>query len=97
MDLTKQQIDAHRAKHGELFRYTTTDGKSCLLKTPDLMTLDACRTIAAGSSIKFDKALIDNCWVDGDVELKTEDKYLMGLFEWTQALIIKVDGTLEKL
>ena len=97
MEWTKQQIDAYKAKYGDVFQYTTTDKKSALFRTPDLMTLDACRTVSGGSSIKFDKALVENCWIDGDVELKTEDKYLMGLFDWTAALIVRIDGQLEKL
>lgn len=94
---TKEQIEQYKKEYGSIFRYTSSDGKQCLLKSPDLNTLDACRTISGGSSIKFDKALVENCWIDGDSELKAEDKYQMGLFDWLGGIIKKVDGQLEEL
>lgn len=97
MDWTKEQIKKYKGEHGTLYRYTADDGKSCLLRSPDLNILDACRTVSGGSSIKFDKALVENCWVDGDEELKTVDKYQMGLFDWLGGIIQKVDGQLEEL
>ena len=97
MDFTKEQIDAYKQQYGTIFRYRSTDGKSCLLKSPDLQTLDACRIISGGSSIKFDIALVENCFIAGDEEFKTNDKYRMGLFEWLGTIIQKVDGELEEL
>jgi len=97
MKWTKEQIEAYKEKYGSLYKYTANDGKSCLLRSPGLEILDACRTISGGSSIKFDKALVENCWVDGDNELKTLDKYQMGLFDWLGGIIQKVDGELEEL
>lgn len=97
MNWTKEQIKKYKDEHGTLYRYTADDGKSCLLRSPDLNILDACRTVSGGSSIKFDQALVENCWVDGDEELKTVDKYQMGLFDWLGSIIQKVDGQLEEL
>lgn len=97
MKWSDEQIKVFKEKYGNIFKYTTKDGKSCLLRSPNLDILDACRTISGGSSIRFDKALIDNCWIDGDKELKTVDKYQMGLFDWLGAIIDKVDGELEQL
>lgn len=80
-----------------MYQYKTKCGKSCLLKSPDLEVIDACRTISGGSSIKFDKALVENCWINGDNDLRTVPKYQLGLFDWLGAIIEKVDGELEKL
>lgn len=97
MEFTDAQIKQYKEKYGAIYRYKTQDGKSCLLRSPDLEILDACRTISGGSSIKFDKALLDNCWIDGDTELKTVDKYKIGLFDWLGGIIQKVEGELEEL
>lgn len=97
MEFKKEQIEAYKKQYGTVFKYTAKDGKSCLLRSPDLTILDACRTISGGSSVKFDAALVDNCWIDGDPELKTVDKYRMGLFDWLGGIIKKVDGELEEL
>lgn len=95
--VTQEQIDVLKKAHGAIFLYRAVDGKYCILKAPDLNILDVCRTISKGSSIKFDMALADNCWLQGDECLKTEDKYRMGLFDWLGGLIKKVEGELEEL
>lgn len=97
MKFTKEQIKKYKNDFGSVYKYTAKDGKSCLLRSPDLNIVDACRTISNGSSIKFDIALVDNCWIEGDLELKTVDKYRMGLFDWLGGIIQKVDGELEEL
>ncbi|MBI9055521.1 MAG: hypothetical protein JEY96_16985 [Bacteroidales bacterium] len=97
MEFIKAQIKKYKDDFGGVYKYTTKDGKSCLLRSPDLNILDACRTISGGSSIKFDKALLDNCWLEGDEELRTIDKYQIGLFDWLGGIIQKVDGALEEL
>jgi hypothetical protein len=97
MEFKKEQINLYKEKYKSIFMYTANDGKSCILRSPDLQILDACRTISGGSSIRFDIALVDNCWIDGDIELKTIDKYMMGLFDWLGGIIQKIDGELKEL
>lgn len=95
--VSKEVIAAWKKKFDAVYKYTTSDGKCCYMRSPDLQILDACRTISGGSSLKFDMALRDNCWLDGDVELKTVDKYQMGLFDWLGGIVKKIDGQLEEL
>ena len=95
--VSKEVVESWKKQYGSVYKYTASDGKCCYLRSPDLQILDACRTISGDSSIKFDKALIDNCWIDGDIELKTVDKYQMGLFDWLGGIIKRIDGELEEL
>ncbi len=97
MEFTPEQIAVYKQRYGTVFRYTATDGKSCILKAPDLQVIDACRVLSGGSAIKFDSALVENCWVAGDEEFKKDDAYRIGLFEWLGNIIRKVDGRLEEL
>ncbi len=97
MEFSPEQIAIYKAKYGTIFRYTATDGKSCLLKAPDLQVIDACRALSGGSAIRFDTALVENCWVAGDPEFKNDDAYRIGLFEWLGSIIKRVDGQLEEL
>ncbi|MHB9003518.1 MAG: hypothetical protein ACYC6C_05580 [Coriobacteriia bacterium] len=96
-NVTKEVIEAWKKKFGAVYKYSTKDGKVCYLKCPDLQILDACRTISGGSSLKFDQALVDNCWLEGDLEFKTVDKYRMGLYDWLGGIVKKIDGQLEEL
>ena len=91
------RIDDWKRQYRDVFGYVSEDGKCCVLRTPDLTILDACRTMSRGSSIRFDMALLENCWLDGDPELKTEDKYRMGIFDWLGSIIKKTEGELVEL
>lgn len=91
------QISSWKQKYGNIFCYRTTDDKSCVLRPADLVTLDACQAASGDSAIKFDIALVENCWLDGDKELLNVDKYRIGLFDWLTNIIYKIDGELEEL
>ena len=93
----KDQIALWKKQYSKIFGYASEDGKMCVLHSPDLMTLDACKTIAGNSGIKFDIALTDNCWLAGDEELRNDDKYRIGLFDWLGVIIVKVEGELGEL
>lgn len=97
MDHKQATIEEYKKKYGHVFKYTSNDGKSCILRSPDLKIIDACRTVAGSSTVKFDKAMLENCWLEGDEELRTSDKYMMGIFDWMYGIIKKVDGQLEEL
>lgn len=96
-DQEKQRIKLLKEKHGSLYKYISEDGKYCILKSPDLQTLDACRAIAGKSSLKFDIALVENCWVEGDDVFKNNDDYRLGLFDWLGLIIRKIEGTMAEL
>lgn len=49
-------IVQYKKDHGAIFKYVAKDGKQCILKSPTLQIIDACRSISGGSSIKFDDA-----------------------------------------
>ena len=91
------QIDEWKRLHGNVFGYVSKDGKCCALRAPDLVILDACRAMSGGNGLRFDMALLENCWLGGDEALKTDDKYRLGVFDWLSTVIQKVEGELEEL
>ncbi len=97
MKFTAEKIKLLKEKHGKVFLYETTDGKSCVLSTPTLKIIDACRSISGGSAIRFKNAIVENCWVDGDEEIKSTDKYLLGLFDQLDMIFDIVEGSLKEL
>jgi hypothetical protein len=85
-----------KQQYGQIYGYASSDGKVAILRSPDLKILDMAQTASNGSEIKFDKILLENCWIDGDVELKT-DKYFLGLRDWLGNIVQKVYGELVEL
>lgn len=67
------------------------------LYSPSLLVLDACKMTSGKSELKFNEALVANCWIDGDKELIEVDEYKAGLFQWLGVLIKIVSGELKKL
>ena len=83
-DMTAK-IDGWKKKYGDIFSYEA-DGLICYMHRPS-------RTTIAAASV----VVITNCWLGGDEELRTNDKYFMGLSQKVSELIeIKV-GELKKL
>jgi hypothetical protein len=90
------QLDEWKRLYGKIKGYGA-DGKVAVFRPATIQILDACRTISQGSIIKYDVALIENCWLGGDEELKTEDRYLLGLINWGAELIESVAGEMVEL
>lgn len=94
---TPEQIEAWKREYEFVYKYTSNDGRVAYFRNPTLQILDACKTLAGGSSMKFNELLMNNCWLGGDEELRKHDKYKMGIFEWLPDIIVKVEGQLERL
>jgi len=47
--------------------------------------------------MKFRELLVNNCWLGGDEQIRTVDKYFLGLTSRILALVEVVEGKLEKI
>ena len=72
MDVTKEQIKQWKAKYKEVFVLRVED-KVAYLRTPDRATLSYASTLATKDPMKFNEAILTNCWLGGDEEIKTDD------------------------
>ncbi len=94
-DMTAK-IAEWKKKHGDVFTYEA-DGKICYLHRPSRNAIAAASVVGKEDPFKFAEIIIANCWLGGDEELRTEDKYFMGLSQKVSDLVeIKV-GELKKL
>lgn len=91
------QIENWKKEHGKVFGYISEDGKIGVFRTPDLTILDLCQAIAKGSSVRYDCAMIENCWLGGDECLKSETKYVLGIKNWLADLIEVITGEMGEL
>lgn len=90
------QIEAWKKKHGDVFAYEA-DGKICYLHRPSRQAIAAASVIGKEDPFKFAEIILANCWLGGDEELRTEDRYFMGLSQKVSELVEITVGELKKL
>jgi hypothetical protein len=91
---TPEQIAEWKAKHGKVFAYQA-DGKIAYIRTPTIK--DLAYAGSAGNSVQMTKAMIDQVWLDGDEEIKTDLNLYLGLAEKVSTLIEAKQGELGEL
>ena len=95
MEATEKQIADWKKKHGEVYK-VTVDGKSCYLHKPDRKTLAYVST-AKDNPIRMSELMLNNCWIDGDEDIKTDDALFLGVVQQMGALISIKQAELVKL
>lgn len=96
MDVTKEQIKQWKAKYKEVF-VLRVDDKVAYLRTPDRATLSYASTLATKDPMKFNEAILTNCWLGGDEDIKTDDALFLSASSKLGELIQIKEATLEKL
>lgn len=90
------QLDEWKKLYGTIKGYGS-DGKIAVFRVADINLIDACRTVSKGSALRFSIALAENCWLAGDRELLTQDKYKLDIADWGNELIEVVAGEMVEL
>jgi hypothetical protein len=75
---TPEQIEAWKKKYGKLYGIKV-DGHICYLKKPDRKTLSYASVAGAKDPLKFNEVMLNNCWVGGSDEIKTDDEMFLGV------------------
>lgn len=91
-----EQIAEWKSKYGDIFKIEV-DGRVCILKRPDRKTLSYASAVATKDPIKFSEIILNNSWLAGDEEIKTNDRLFMGAGKQLGDLIDIAEATLEKL
>jgi len=96
---TKESIQAAKEKHGRVFLAKSEDGKfAALLKVPNRKEISyATSGDATSDPFKMAETLINTCWIEGDEEMRTEDKYFRGVSSKIDKLIEVEAVSLEEL
>lgn len=77
-EVTKEQIESWKKKHGDVFE-VNVDGKTAYLKKPDRKVLGAASVLGKDDPMKYNETLLENCWLGGDEEIKTDDSLFLGV------------------
>lgn len=96
MEATKEQIEGWKAKYNDVFEIKVDD-KTCYLKKPDRKTLAFALTKANTAPLEFGEILINNCWLAGDEEIKTNDDLFLAVTTKLDALVQFKQAEIKKL
>ncbi|MCX6232616.1 MAG: hypothetical protein NTZ33_13855 [Bacteroidetes bacterium] len=70
--VTKEQIEIWKKKYGQV-NGIIVSGHICYLKPVDRKTLSFASSVGAKDPLKFNEVILDNCWLGGSEEIKTDD------------------------
>ena len=94
--ITKEQIQEWKKQYKDICVISVED-KKVYLRTPDRKTLSYASTLATKDPLKFNEVILDNCWLGGDEEIKTNDELFLAVSSKLPDLIQIKEATLEKL
>jgi hypothetical protein len=96
MEITQQQIEAWKKEHGSVF-LIEVDGRKAYLRAADRKTISYANAVGAKDPMAFNEALLQNLWLAGDEEIRTDDSLFMGASSQLHNLIEIKAATLKKL
>lgn len=95
-EIDSKQIDAWKKAHGDVFK-VEVGGKVCYLKKPDRKVLGAASVLGKNDPMKYNEVLLENCWLDGDEEIKTDDSLFLGVSSHLAEIIEIKTAEIKKL
>lgn len=95
--VTKKQIEEWKAKHGEIFKIEFEDGKEVFLKKPSRKVLSYAMTKMQDNPLAFAEVILNQCFLGGHEEVKTDDDYFLGASSQLEGLMEVKSAELKKL
>lgn len=95
MEITQEKIEGWKKQHGDIYLIEVED-KACVVRKPGRKDLSFAMLLK-DDPIKFNETLLNNLWVDGDEELKTNDDYFLAVSSQLGELLQIKEATLKKL
>lgn len=95
MEITQEKIDGWKKQHGDVYLIEVED-KACVVRKPNRKDLSFAMLLK-DDPIKFNETLLNNLWVDGDEELKTNDDYFLAVSSQLGELLQIKEASLKKL
>ena len=86
MEFTQEQIEGYKKKYGRVFKIEC-DNKTALLRTPNRKQLAYVAQATQSNALKGNEVLLNECWIDGDEELRSDDACFLGISAQLSKLI----------
>ena len=94
MKYSKEQIQEWKKKHGDLFEITVDD-KNCILHRPTRRDLSYASVVK--DPIKMSETMLNQLWVAGDEEIKTDDALFFAAIQKMQDVLEVKEAEIKKL
>lgn len=95
MEITQEKIDGWKKQHGDIYLIEVED-KACVVSKPNRKDLSFAMLLK-DDPIKFNETLLNNLWIEGDAEIKTNDDYFLAVSSQLGELLQIKEATLKKL
>lgn len=93
---TKEQIEAWKKQHKDVFEIVVTDSV-CYLRKPDRATMKAITSITSSDPVRANEVLLKNCWLGGDESIQTDDEKFFSVCPLLSRLMEIKEAELKKL
>lgn len=88
------KIEEWKKKHGEVFQITTGE-KTCIVRKPTRKDLSYVSVVK--DPIKMQEVLLNQLWLDGDEEIKTDDDLFLAACSQLDDLMRVKEAEIKKL
>jgi hypothetical protein len=93
---SQEKIGEWKRMYGSVYRIRVED-KECYLKPPSRKTLGYASVAARTNPLKFNEVLLNDCWLSGNEEIKTDDTLFLSVGQKLDELLEVKEAALEKL
>jgi len=93
---TDEQIKAWKEKHGKVY-FIKVEGSIGYLKKPSRKALSYASVAGQKDPLKFNEVLLNDCWLSGDEDIKTDDTKFLSVSQKLSELVEIVDAELGEL
>ncbi len=91
-----EQIAMWKNLYREVFSVIVEDS-ICYLKKPDRVTIKAIASVGTNDPIRGSEILLENCWLGGDENIKTDDEKFFAASQQLTSLLQVKQAELKKL
>lgn len=96
MEINEKQIAELKAKYpGKELYLVTVEGKGCILRSPGRQDLSYASVVK--DPIKLNEVLLNQLWVAGDEEIKTDDSLFMAVCAKMEEVLKIKEAEIKKL